>query len=75
MKLIHFILTSFFGMDFLHFLADLENSYFRTILDDKQRIFASKENVGKENSLQRKGCKESKEKYSLKIAIFGKIFP
>ena len=43
------------------------------ILGNKRRIFANKENFGKENSLQRKGCKESKEKYSLKFAIFGKF--
>ena len=45
----------------------------KSIVDDKQRFFANKENLGKENSLQRKGCKESKEKYSLKFAIFGKF--
>ena len=44
-----------------------------SILDSKRRIFANKENFGKENSLQRKGCKESKEKYWQKIPNFALI--
>ena len=40
-----------------------------SILDSKRRIFANKENLGKENSLQRKGCKESKENIGNKSLI------
>ena len=41
-----------------------------TIVDSKRRIFANKENLGKENSLQRKGCKESKENIRYKYVNF-----
>ena len=43
------------------------------ILETNQAFFANKENICKENPLQRKGCKESKEKYFLKFNIFGKF--
>ena len=40
-----------------------KNSIFSFIFYSKLYWAANKENFGKENSLQRKGCKESKEQY------------